>query len=184
MSIKRQRLLFAALLLLPSCRAAKPPDYQDDTGVQFAPPPGWVERDRPAVLSQTHRKANVPLPPLDTAHHERVLVRYDRLTKAEHAWLRLSVATVPATLTLERYLATRAPRPDWKREGDVETLEVNGKPATRAAWMGSWLKQEYLCETVAVRRGEEVYLFTASVPAGDTTAREQVRQAVAAAIVP
>jgi hypothetical protein len=176
------------MLLLPACRAAKPPDYKDETGVHFAPPPGWVERDRPALLpganQPARREPNLPLPLLDTAHHERLLVRYDRLTTGDRAWMRLSLAAVPTTTTLERYLATRAPRPDWRREGDVETLEINGKPAARSSWKGRWLNKDYLCETAAVRRGDEVYLFTASFPADDAAAREQVRQAAAGAVLP
>jgi hypothetical protein len=182
------RFFFVVLLVLPACRAAKPPDYQDETGVHFAPPPGWVERDRPALVTGAnrlaHRESNVPLPALDSAHHERLLVRYDRITTGDHAWLRLSVAAFPNTTALDRYLATRVPRPDWRREGDVETLEVNGKPAARGAWKGRWLTKDYLCETVAARRGEEVYLFSASFPAGETVTREQVRQAVSAAVLP
>jgi hypothetical protein len=183
------RLVLAAVLAaLPACRAAKPPDYQDETGVHFAPPPGWVERDRPALLPRTnrpaHRESNIPLPGFDAAHQERLLVRYDRLTTGDHAWMRLSVAAVPTTTTLERYLATRAPRPDWRREGDVETLEINGKPAARSVWKGRWRNKDYLCEVAAVRRGDEVYFFTASFPATDTAASEEVRQAVAGAVLP
>ena len=183
------RFLVAVLLvLLPACRAAKAPDYTDEAGVRFMPPTGWVESDRPAVVSvanrPTHRQPDQPLPLFDAAHHERLLVRYDRLTAGQLAWMRLSVASVPVAETLEIYLAKRAPAADWRREGDVEALEVNDKPTVRAAWKGRWRNQDYLCETVALRRGEEVYLFTASFPAADTTAREQVRQAVAAAVVP
>jgi hypothetical protein len=175
-------------MLLPACRPAKPPDYQDETGVRFAPPPGWVERDRPALLPGSnqlaHRQPNLPLPYLDAANHERLLVRYDRLATGDRAWMRLSIAAVPTTTTLERYLATHAPRPDWRREGDVETLEINGKPAARTAWKGRWLNKDYLCETAAVRHGDEVYFFTASFPADDATAREQVHQAAADAVLP
>ncbi len=181
---------FAAMfaVLLPACRDAKPPDYTDEAGVRFTPPPGWVERDRPALVSGDNRPAqrqpDQPLPRFDAVHHERLRVRYDRLTAGQLAWMRLSIATVPTTTTLEQYLLGRAPRADWRREGDVEALEVNGKPAARAAWKGRWRNQDYLCETVALRRGEAIYLFTASFPAVDTTAREQARQATAAAVVP
>lgn len=183
----RIRMAAMFLLLLPACRAGKPPDYTDETGVRFTPPPGWVERDRPAVSAANrpgHAEPDQPLPRFDAAHHERLLVRYDRLTAGQLAWMRLSIADVPTATTLEQYLSRRAPRADWRREGEVEALEVSGKPAARAAWKGRWRNQDYLCETVAVRRGEAIYLFTASFPAADTTAREQVRQAAAAAVVP
>ncbi len=176
------------LMLLPACRDAKPPDYTDETGVRFTPPPGWVERDRPALVSTDKRSArrqpDQPLPLFDAVHHERLLVRYDRLTAGQLAWMRLSIADVADTTPLEQYLIRRAPRTDWRREGDVEALEVNGKPAARAAWKGRWRNQDYLCETVVLRRGAALYLFTASFPAVDMAAREQARQAVAAAIVP
>jgi hypothetical protein len=41
---------------------------------------------------------------------------------------------------------------------------------------------DYLCETAAVRHGDDVYFFTASFPADDATAREQVRQAAAGGV--
>jgi hypothetical protein len=61
----------------------------------------------------------------------------------------------------------------------VDKLEVSGLPAVRIAFAGRWNNQDYLNETVAVRHGEQVYLITASFPASDRVAREQVRQAVA-----
>jgi hypothetical protein len=182
--------LAVVVALLPACGPAKPPDYRDESGLHFAPPPGWVERARPAAASgpggaaPSRREPNLPLPHLDARRHERLLVRYDRLTAGRLAWLRLSVAAVPASTALEQYLATRAPGSDWRREAGVETLEVKGRPAARGAWKGRWIRQDYLCETTAVRRGEEVYLFTASFPAADPMAREQVRQAVANATLP
>jgi hypothetical protein len=54
----------------------------------------------------------------------------------------------------------------------------SGLPAARIAFRGRWYDQDYLCETVAVRRGEKVYLFSAAFPVSDDTGREQVRQAV------
>jgi hypothetical protein len=186
----RRVLLAAILILLPACRADKPPDYKDETGLRFAPPPGWVERARPALSGPSganpsrHREPNLPLPPLDARAKERLLVRYDRLTAGQLAWMRLTVAECPASTKLEQCLAAHGPGPNWQREGDAETLELKGKSAARMAWKGRWMNLDYLCETAAVRRGEEVYFFTASFPAPDTTAREQVRQAVANAVLP
>jgi hypothetical protein len=87
----------------------------------------------------------------------------------------------PATTSLEALVAGRAPRPDWQREGNVESLTVGGRPAARLAFAGHWSGQDYICETVATRRGEQVYFITASFPARDDAAREQVRQSVAGA---
>jgi hypothetical protein len=58
---------------------------------------------------------------------------------------------------------------------------VGGLPAARVAFRGSWRNQAYVCETVAVRHAERVYVLTASWPATDNSTREQVRQAVAGA---
>jgi hypothetical protein len=110
---------------------------------------------------------------------ERILVRYDRLTAGRQAWLRVTTADLPPALALEACLAGRAPRPDWRREANVESLEVDGQPAARVAFIGRWSGQEYLCEMVAVRKGEQTWFITASFPASDGTAREQVRQVVA-----
>lgn len=177
--------LSLALVLAMGCQPAKPPDYEDQSGLRYAPPPGWVERARPAVsASPAHREANLPLPHLDARQKERLLVRYDRLTAGQLAWMRLSVADMPATKSLASCLTARAPEKSWRPQGDVESLELRGKPAARLAWRGTWMKQDYLCETTAVQRGEEAYFFTASWPVDDPTAREQVRRSVAEAVLP
>lgn len=112
---------------------------------------------------------------------ERLLVRYDRLTAGNLAWVRVSVADLPASLALKECVTARTPGPNWKRESDAESLEVNGVPASRIAFVGRWNDQDYANETVAIRQGEHVFIFTASFPASDTTAREEVRKAVAKA---
>jgi hypothetical protein len=58
---------------------------------------------------------------------------------------------------------------------------VSGLPAARLALTGRHDGQDYLCETTAVRRGDKVYFFTASLPAGDGAGRDAARQAVAGA---
>jgi hypothetical protein len=78
-------------------------------------------------------------------------------------------------------LSTHTPGPDWKQESEEGSLEVSGLPAARVVFVGQWDQQDYVCETVAVRKGENVYFITASWPASDSTVREQVRQAVAGA---
>jgi hypothetical protein len=97
------------------------------------------------------------------------------------AWLRVTIADLPSSMLLTECLATRAPGPDWKQESEEGSLEVSGLPAVRSVFAGRWDQQDYLCETVAARKGENVYFITASFPASDSTAREQVRQAVAGA---
>jgi hypothetical protein len=168
-------------LLLAGCNPQKQPVYQDGQGFRFTPPLGWVERARDDALPARsgHRQQDLPLPPLGVPGkaQERLLVRYDRLT-GHHAWLRITVADLPSSTPLKACLSTRQPGPAWKRESEAESLEVSGLPAARIAFVGRWGEQDYLCETAAVRKEEKVYFITASFPASDGTAREQVRQAV------
>jgi hypothetical protein len=175
------------VLLLVGCNSRKQPAFQDQKGFHFTPPPGWVERAREDALpgGSGHRQADLPLPRLDrpgSAAQERLLVRYDRLTAGHLAWLRVTVADLPASTPLLVCLSACSPGSNWKRETEVEDLEVCELPAARIAFVGRWSNQEYLCETVGVRQGERVYLITASFPASDGKAREQVRKAVAEAI--
>ena len=177
-------LCFVLVLLWAGCDSPKPQVYQDKQGFRFTPPPGWVERARDGALPARvgHGRKNVPLPPLGLpgkAEPERLLVRYDRLAPGKMGWLRVTVAGLPSSSSLKACLSTRTPGPDWKPESAEESLEVGGLPAARIVFAGRWDQQDYLCETVAVRKGEKVYFITASLPASDSTAREQVRQAVA-----
>jgi hypothetical protein len=171
------------MLLLAGCGSQKQPIYQNKQGLRFTPPPGWVERARddvtPAKVSRKHQ--NVPLPPLGVpgkSGQERLLVEYYRLTAGNPAWLRVTVAAMPPSTSLKACILTRGPGPSWKRDSEVEDLEVSELPAARIVFVGRWENQDYLSETVAVRNEESVYLITASFPASDSRAREQVRQAV------
>jgi hypothetical protein len=171
---------------LTACNAHRQPVYQSAQGFRFTPPPGWVERARDDALPvrSAHRQQDLPLPRLGvpgSAVQERLLVRYDRLTAGTLAWLRVTVADSPPSTSLQSCVATRSPGPNWKRESEVESLDVSGRPAARIAFVGRWSDQAYVSETVAVREGEQVYLLTASFPASDTVARDQVRHAVAGA---
>jgi hypothetical protein len=178
--------LALGLVALAGCGAGvPPPTYQDGEGFRITAPPGWVERARSDALpGATHgrRRPAIPLPPLAGPGQptpERLLVRYDRVRAGRLAWLRVSAADLPASSPLAGCLSP--PGADWRREGEVEALEVGGLPASRAAFRGAWEGQDYLCETVAVRRGGRVYLLAAAFPAADAGAREEVRQAAAGA---
>jgi hypothetical protein len=169
-----------ALAALAGCGTAKPPAaFQDRHGFRFVSPPGWDERDREGAIpaAYAHKNAKLPLPPLGSSS-EHLLVRYDRVTSGYSAWLRVSVAELPASAPLQASLSNRSPGSGWKREHDVESLEVSGLPAARVVFGGRWLGQDYLNETVAVRKDENVYIITASFPATDAAARDAVRQAV------
>jgi hypothetical protein len=176
-------LIVVPTLLLAGCNSQKQPLYQDKQGFRFTPPPGWVERARDDAMPARpgNRHQNTPLPPLGVAgkSQERLLVRYDRLTAGYHAWLRVTVADVPSSTPLKACLANHSPERDWKRDSEEENLEVSGLPASRVAFVGRWEKQDYLCETVAIRKGENVYFITATLPVSDSMTREQIRQAVA-----
>jgi hypothetical protein len=172
------------------CGPKAPPPYQDKQGLHFTPPRGWVPRARADApggekLDETlaHQR-KLPLPPLTPAGkgpRERLVVQYMRAEVGHHAWLRVTEADVPASASLESWLAGRAPPGAWKRVGPPEPLELAGQPAVRLALAGRHDGQDYLCEMTAVRRGDKVYFFTASLPAGDAAGREEARQAVAGA---
>jgi hypothetical protein len=169
-------------LLLAGCGSHDQPAYQGKQGFRFAPPPGWVERARDDALpgKATNRK-ELPMPPVGVSGEEQLLVRYDRLTAGHLAWVRVTLAEVPSATSIKDSVSVRSPGAGWNRESDVESMDVKGVPAARVAFAGRWNDQDYINETVAVRQGEQVYFITASFPAQDSTAREQVRKSVAAA---
>lgn len=173
-------------ILLAGCTARKQPVYQNDRGFRFVPPPGWVERVRGEAMAVRagHKHQDLPLPPLGVVGQpaERLLVRYDRISTGQHAWLRVTVAGLPSSTPLKALLSRRLPGRDWKRESEGASLEIGDLPAARIAFVGRWQAQNYLCETTAVRKGDEIYLFSASFPASDGTAREGTRRAIAAAV--
>lgn len=184
--INRWSSLAAVLVLLAGCSAPSQPVYQNKHGFRITPPPTWVERARDDALPAKpgRKQPDLPLPPLranGNAVEERMLVRYDRLTAGNLAWMRVSVADVPASTPLKEFVSANAPGREWKRESEPETLELSGRSAIRIAFTGIWSGQGYINETVAVRHGEQVYFITASFPVSDGTAREKVRKAVAGA---
>jgi hypothetical protein len=178
--------LTIVVTLLAGCNSHQQPVYQGKQGFRFSPPPGWVERARDDALpvKAGQKQPDIPLPPLGvpgSSVQERLLVRYDRLTAGHLAWIRVTAADLPSSTSIKDCASARSPGPDWKRESEEESLEVSGEAAARVAFVGQWNNQEYASESVAVRHGEQVYFITASFPASDSKAREQVRQAVARA---
>ncbi len=169
--------------LISGCASKAQPGYQNAEGFRFMPPVGWVERMRDDLLpaKAASRRMDVPLPAIDASGksgRERLLVRYDRLTSSRHAWLRITVGDMPTTVSLRNLLVSRTPGPSWKRESEPETLQVAGRPAERVAFAGRWNGDEFINETVAIRKDSQVYLITATFPAQDAEARDQVREAV------
>src|SRR4051812_45044368 len=88
--------LITLCLVLVGCRPKNQLSFQSADGLHFTPPQGWVERMRGDIAPPNlgNKRVDVPLPAIETngkSVRERLLVRYDRLTSSEHAWLRLSV---------------------------------------------------------------------------------------------
>lgn len=160
----------AAAMLVAGCgKARREPVYENPAHqFRFTPPAGWSER---------LRDADSPANPAQ----DRLLVQYKRLTAGRPAWLRVTVAELPATTTLPTCLAGRSLGLGWRREGPVEALEIGGQAAARQTFSGRWQGLDYLVESVAVRQGGRIYFFVSQFPAADGPAREQVRLAVATA---
>jgi hypothetical protein len=170
--------------LLVGCGTKTQPMYQNAEGFRFTPPAGWVERMRDDLLpvKATHHRLEAPLPALDTSSksgRERLLVRYDRLTAGRHAWLRVSVAEAPASVSLQSLALSRIPNSAWKAASEPQAIQGNGWSAARATFAGKWSGEDFESETVAIRHNLRVYLITSAFPASDVDARDQVRQAVA-----
>ena len=174
-------------LLAPACNSPTQPVYQDKLGFRFTPPAGWVERARDDALPAPvkHRSQDLPLPRLAASAkaQERLLVQYYRPISGSQAWLRVTIADLPTPATWKEFLPSKGPGPGWKRESE-DTVEVGGQGAARIAFAGRWNNQEYITETVAVPRGANVYILTASFPASDIAARTEVREAIARASWP
>lgn len=171
------------LFLLAGCSSEAAPVHEDAEGFRFTPPPGWVERANDS-LKVPARRSSLPLPRLGIpgAGEERLRVRHDRLTAGSLAWLQVTAADVPASMPFTKWLPAHSPGADWKRELELETLQIGGLPAARLAWVGRWHNQDYLCESVAVRHDQRVFIFTASLPRSDSQGREEVRQAIASVV--
>jgi len=185
--------LVVVLTLLTGCGSGgRPVVYEDDQGFHFLPPPGWSERVRATdsaagAQPPPGRQPSPPLPPLGVPallSQERLLARYDRPSAGRLAWLRVTTADVAPSIALEECLAARPPGPGWRCGEKVQSLVVAGQPAARIVFAGRWSEHQYSNETVAVRKGEKAYFLTASFPASDDTAREQVREAIAGATWP
>jgi hypothetical protein len=187
-AIQKHAWIGLAMLLVAfaGCTAQQHPAYQGKQGLNFTPPPGWVERAREGLLPAKpgRRQVELPLPALGvrgSSEQERILVRYDRLTAGHLAWLRLSVVDLPSSHSLQDCITGRSPGPNWKAESAANALEISDHTAARIGFVGRWNDQEYVSETVAVRHGAQVYFFTASFPDSDDSAREEVRRAIASA---
>jgi hypothetical protein len=158
------------LCVLAGCGREQPSALYENTelGFSFRAPAGWSERAR---------CDDIP----SRITHERLLVQYKRLQAGNPAWLRLSLVDLPETASLEAYLRRRSPGREWQRKSDIEALDFAGDRALLATFVGKCGPKDLLCEAIARRRGNRVYLFTGLFGATDGQSREAFREAVAQA---
>ncbi|HEV3262766.1 MAG TPA: hypothetical protein VG013_38375 [Gemmataceae bacterium] len=170
---KLSALVVVLGLCLAGCSSKKSEPIHENAqhGFSFCPPAGWSER---APLATGGAR---PAP-------ERSLVRYKRLQAANPAWLSVTVAEVPPSVSLPSWLSKRPAGPGWQRQGEVQRLEVNGLAAARAAYRGRRGKRQLVGEVTAVAPHGRVYVFSAFFLPGDATARDEVRRSVASAAWP
>jgi hypothetical protein len=177
MSSRSVRMVLSVALILSASgctQRPRAPALQDEPiyqntreGFRFVAPEGWRQ----------FAKADLPAGPVE---RERLLVRYMPPLSARGSTLEVSLADLPDSTELADYLSGPSLGvKQWKPLGKVETVEVNGKPATRVAFSGRVGKDQLLKEVTAFRRGGRVYFFTALVPKGDNKSRETIRRAVA-----
>jgi hypothetical protein len=140
--------------------------YQNDReGFRLRAPPGWSQ----------HAISRSPAGPVD---HEYLLTKYKRLSSDKPAFLHVSVIDLPSGTSPADYLAGNSSPAEWQRQANAESIDLNGMPATRAAFLGNWGGHKVLKEVVAVPRGQRVYFFTGIFPVTDHEAQAQVRAAI------
>jgi hypothetical protein len=143
------------------------PVYQNDReGFRFLVPEGW------------RQTARTDLPP-GRYPIDKQLVEYRLATAGKGVLLQVSLADLPESTNLAELLgAPTLNVKDWRPVGAAEPLEVNGKSGVRLVFTGHLGKDEMIREVVTFRRGERVYFFTGMFGRTNTTARDQMRQAV------
>jgi hypothetical protein len=147
------------------------PVYQNDReGFRFLAPEGWRQNTRGEV-------------PPGKAEKERTLVDYRRAAGPSGASLRVSLADLPESTDLEKYLAGPSYGADkWRPTGRPEETPVGSASGTRYAFSGRVGKEEVAKEVVAVRRGGRVYFFTALYAPKDVEVRDQLRRVVSSVV--
>jgi hypothetical protein len=144
------------------------PVYQNDReGFRFLVPEGWKQ----------YAKADLPSGKVEREH---LLVQYRHLLPGKVGGeFEVSLADLPATTDLSAYLVDPSyGGRNWKQNGPVEKLEVNGVAAQRFVFAGRVDRDQMTKEVVVFRRGERTYFFTGLYATADKQARGQVRAAV------
>jgi len=174
MTARARAFLWLLLTLAPAGCSPGPqapalqngPVYENaKEGVQFLVPEGWVQLARsdtpPGRIAQ-------PL----------LLVAYHFTNSGRRAELELYRVDLPEGTDLGRYIAGHPVGPFQWEPQPPQPLVISGTEATRFPFTRKAGKAESVREVVAFRRGERVYLFTATAAAEDEPGREQVRQAL------
>jgi hypothetical protein len=151
----------------PRAPALQPgPLYQSESeGFRFLAPDEWVQRARAEVPPGRYEKPEL-------------LVAYTRGADRP-AELEVSLADLPEGTDLQKFLTTPAPvGVRWQAKGPPEAVTVNGVPGTRFTLAGGSGREAQTKEVVAFRRGDRVYFFAGTFPAGDRATRDEIRRSV------
>jgi hypothetical protein len=169
-------LLSASLLAGCNTRPRAPalrddPVYQNDReGFRFLAPEGWTQAARTEV-------------PPGKVKAETPLVDYRRTKGEGRAALRVSLADLPDSTDLGKYLAGPSYGVDkWAPAGPPEEVSAGSATGTRYAFSGRVGKEEVAKEVVAVRRGGRVYFFAALYAPKDVEVRDQLRRVVSSVV--
>src|SRR5207253_5262018 len=123
--------------------------------------------DPPAEWHMQARSAGAPIAP----GAERPVVKYKRLTPgAGAASLEVTLVDAAADERLTALLARRKPpEAGWTVTAKPEELVVNGAPAARIVWGGSYgpgAERDWSCEQMAIRRGRQVFVLAGTFRSG------------------
>jgi hypothetical protein len=172
-------------LLSAGCNGGPTFETAPELNLDFVPPPGWT-LVAGGNLPLSRGTYEPPLPRLDKTGktQERLIARYDHSISGGQAWIRVSQAISDPTRSFRKYVSAKSPGSGWRLKSEARELDCESVQAYRVVFAGRWQDQEYLNETVAIRRGRQVYIITASFPAADEHLRAQVRESIVNAIEP
>lgn len=137
--------------------------HNAEEGFRFEAPAGWGCLGFGRFPAGEHKQ-------------ERVWVKYRNLKNLRPTFFRAGFIDLPETTTVMAYLAERPPGPEnWRMVGVAEKAVLDGTPATRYRFHGSWDDDAMIKEVVAVRRGRRVLFFTGIYPVNDARSRDAIR---------
>jgi hypothetical protein len=146
----------------------EPVYHNPQEGFRFSTPEGWRIQGRSEFSSGTRLEK------------ERMLVEYRRLKRGPFASLMVSIIDLPEAQPIGEYLQKRVAVKSTWRPGGSERLTLANQPAERFSFTGKGDGGvDVTREVVALRRGERVYFFTGVYSSKDTSARDEIRKALA-----